>query len=191
MESRGRRPPDSGFSSQGSQGLGSDGFASGHSRTRESATSFSEMIYPVNNTDDEGPTTLKPPQDSGRRPDDGRLAEHSPGERVPSILVSDSLPQQRALDMPNQRFALSIAVLVTITSLALDSIFLFVAKLQDPSHEVYLGSGISFLFKSAQRLLPNFQLTSLTLPVQVAAVLLGGSWWYRSDLNFFRRPPDE
>jgi len=63
-----------------------------------------------------------------------------------------------------------------------------VAKIKNPSQEVSLGSGITLLIKTCQRLLPSLEITSLGVAAEMTAVILAAIWWYGTDMNFLRRP---
>jgi hypothetical protein len=84
--------------------------------------------------------------------------------------------------------ALNIAFFILVNALALDPIYFVIAKIQNPSQEVSLGSGITLLIKTCQQLLPSPEITSLGVLAEMTAVILAGIWWYRTYMYFLRRP---
>ena len=98
----------------------------------------------------------------------------------PSILLPPVLSKFKV--------ALNIAFFILVMALALDPIYFVIAKIQTPSQEVSLGSGISLLFKTCQWLLPSLEITSLGVAAETAAVIFAAIRWYRTDMNFLRRP---
>jgi hypothetical protein len=71
--------------------------------------------------------------------DEEHVAEQTLNERTPLVPVSDSPRKQRTPEISNRKLASSIAIFVTVITLGLDVISSFVATINAPHHDVYLG----------------------------------------------------
>jgi hypothetical protein len=117
---------------------------------------------------------------------DALLCPEEEGRVKPVLNLLDQ-PSRLTPPLSIADIAFNVTFLAVMFSLAWDILFFVGSKIWYPSQEVTFGSGLILLLETCQQLLPSFEITSLFVTAEAAALVAGLISWSKTKLNFFRR----